>query len=262
MVEALPSASEAAIKAEQGNQGSLFTDSTLGEEAAEKLEYTYSDTNWEKWPQCRAGTKQSPIDLQRPFFGAYLKLKNMYKDQLWPVQENDGRVMRVKFKEGDGSILGIGDKLFTPYEAVFHAPSEHKLQGKTFDMEMQIMHKDSVGNMVGLSVFMEGSDKVPKDNFYVHNVFSHFFQDLPKANNKRRVESLNLKWILNEEMTKHYITYHGSLSHPPCTEGVEWFILGRPWLLEKKWIKGFKSAIASPNTRPLQPVGKRLVHSF
>merc|ERR1711988_194219 len=129
-------------------------------------------------------------------------------------------------------------------------------------MEMQLMHKDTVRNMVGLSVFMQVSDKIPKDNFYIKNVFSHFFQNLPKSNNKRRIESLNLKWMLNDKMTKHYVTYHGSLTHPPCTEGVEWFVLGRPFLVEKKWVDGFKKAVGTPNIRPTQPAGKRMLRSF
>jgi len=261
---ALPSIAEAAVRTatQPEPQETLISDGTLGEEVDAKLDYTYSNTNWDKWPLCRQGSKQSPIDLQRPFYGAFLKLQLNYTDQSWPVQENDGRVMRVAFKEGDGSFLGVGDKQFTPTEAIFHSPSEHTLQGKRFDMEMQIMHKDTVGNMAGISVFMESSDKIPKDNFYVQNVFSHFFTNLPKSNNKKRIESLNLKWILNEKMIKHYITYHGSLSHPPCSEGVEWFVLGRPWLLEKKWVEAFKKAVTMPNIRPLQPKGKRMMYSF
>merc|ERR1712070_44095 len=184
-----------------------------------------------------------------------------YKDQLRPIQENDGRVIKVAFKEGDGSTLGIGDKDFKPYEARFHAPSEHKLDGKQFDMEMQIMHKDTAGNQVGMSVFMQVSSNIPKTNFYVQN-FGHFFMDLPKVNNKRRVESMNMKWILNAEMLKHYVTYHGSLTVPPCTEGVEWFILGRPWLIEKKWLDSFKKSVTTPNVRPIQPRGERIFKSF
>ena len=53
----------------------------------------------------------------------------------------------MPFKD-DGSALKIGDKEYKPVEAVFRSPSEHKLDGKTFDMEMQIMHKDSIGNQV------------------------------------------------------------------------------------------------------------------
>lgn len=239
----------------QGNQ--------LGETApAKKLQWTYQSTNWENWPLCRTGNKQSPTNLARPFFGAFLKLKQKYKDQLWPVQENDGRVLKVHFKQGDGSVLGIGDKEYTPVEAHFHSPSEHKLDGKTFDMEMQVLHKDTAGNMMGLAVLMQTSTNIPKDNFYVKNVFGHFFEDLPKVNHKRRVESMNLKWILNEKMMNHYVTYHGSLTQPPCTEGVEWFILGRPWLIEKKWLANFKKALVTPNVRPEQSRGGRMFKSF
>jgi carbonic anhydrase len=245
--------------------GSLFEvdgQHQLGETKPDTLKWTYQSTNWDKWPVCRTGNKQSPVNLQRPFFGAFLKLKQNYKDQLWPVQENDGRVLKVHFKQGDGSTLGIGDKEFTPVEAVFHSPSEHKLDGKSFDMEMQVIHKDTAGNMAGLSVLMQVSNKIPKDNFYIKNVFGHFFENLPKLGNKRRVESLNLKWILNDKMTKHYVTYHGSLTQPPCTEGMEWFVLGRPWLIEKKWLDSFKKVIVTPNIRPEQPRSERLFNSF
>merc|ERR1712196_492263 len=159
-------ARQSGMTVELGNQ-------QLGETKPAKLKWTYQATNWEQWPVCRTGNKQSPVNLLRPFFGAFLKLKLNYKDQLWPIQENDGRVLKVQFKKGDGSTLGIGDKEFTPLEAVFHAPSEHKLEGKTFDMEMQVIHEDSAGNMAGLAVLMQVSDKLPKDNFYI-KMFGHF----------------------------------------------------------------------------------------
>jgi len=233
----------------------------LGESSTKKMAFSYEDTNWDQWETCIKGTKQSPVDLQRPYFGAFNKLQMKYEDQLWPVQENDGVVLRVAFKDGDGSVLGIGDKEYTPKEAIFRSPSEHKLNGKAFDMEMQIMHEDTIGNRVAMSVLMEVSDDIPKDNFYIHNVFGHFFVDLPEANNKRRVESMNLKWILNEQMLEHYVHYRGSLTHPPCTEGVEWFILGRPWLIEEKWLENYK-AVLQKNARPSQPNGGRTITSF
>lgn len=232
-----------------------------GAQSPKAPQFSYADTTWSKWPMCSSGIKQSPIDLQRPYFGSFFKLKMNYKDQLNPVQENDGLVLKIPFKVGDGSHLGIGDKKFTPVEAIFRAPSEHKLDGRSFDMEMQIMHTDAVGNQIGLSVLMMVSKNVPKDNFYIKNVFSHFFEDLPEYGGKRYVESMNLKWILNEQMMEHYVTYHGSLTHPPCTEGVEWFILGRPWLVEKKWVDNFKKVL-KPNSRPVQPTGERVIHSF
>lgn len=233
----------------------------LGESQTKKLKYTYENTNWDDWELCKHGTKQSPINLQRPYYGAFNKLKMEYKDQEWPVQENDGLVLKVPFKAGDGSYLGIGDKRYTPTEAIFRAPAEHKLDGKTFDMEMQIMHKDAIGNQVGLAVLMQVSKNIPQDNFYIQNVFSHFWKDIPKSGNKRRVESMNLKWILNEEMLSHYVTYHGSMTHPPCSEGVEWFILGRPWLIEESWLKGYTGVLES-NARPEQPTSNRMIKSF
>lgn len=234
----------------------------LGENSgAPKLKYTYDDTNWNDYATCNTGIKQSPIDLVRPYFGAFLKLGMNYKDQEWPEQENDGLVIKVPFKQSDGSSLKIGDKGFTPVEAIFRSPSEHKLDGTSFDMEMQIMHKDTIGNQVALSILMQVSDDIPEDNFYIENVFGHFFTDLPQVGNKRRVESMNLKWILNEEMVSHYVTYHGSLTHPPCTEGVEWFILGRPWLIRKEWLDSYKTVV-QPNARPAQTMGTRMLKSF
>ena len=63
-------------------------------------------------------------------------------------QVNDGRTISVEFKQGDGSVLQIGDKEVFPTKLSFHSPSMHKLNGTYYDMEMQVMHKDSADNMV------------------------------------------------------------------------------------------------------------------
>jgi len=233
---------------------------SLGESAgAKKLQFTYTDTNWDKWDLCKSGLKQSPINLKRPYFGAFLKLQLKYKEQSWPTQMNDGMVLKVPFKQ-DGSVLQIGDKEYTPVEAIVRSPSEHKLDGKAYDMEMQVMHKDSLGNQIGISVLMEVTDKLPKE-FYIENVFGHFFSNLPKSGNQRRIESMNLKWILSEKMLSHYVQYHGSLTHPPCSEGVEWFVLGKPWLIEKKWLQNYKTVL-SDNARPVNDQNDRVLTSF
>jgi len=104
--------------------------------------------------------------------------------------------------------------------------------------------------------------ELPPENFYIKDVFSHFFMDLPKPGNKKRTEALNLKWVINEKMTEHYVTYHGSLTHPPCTEGVQWFVLGRAWNIDAKWKANFAKVIETPNVRPVQEVGDRMLESF
>jgi len=222
-------------------------------------EYSYGDTTWEKDPKCTSGLNQSPLDLKRPYFGAFMKLELKYKDYEWPIQQNDGLVLKVPFKD-DGSALKIGDKEYKPVEAVFRSPSEHKLNGKPYDMEMQILHTDSVGNQIQLAVVMEVTDKLPQE-FYIENVFGHFFADLPKFGREKRIENMNLKWILNEKMLSHYIQYHGSLTHPPCSEGVEWFVLGKPWLIEKKWFDAYNKVFKG-NARPVQATNDRILRSF
>ena len=72
---------------------------------------------------------------------------------------------------------------------------------------------------------------------------------------------MNLKWILNEKMLSHYIQYHGSLTHPPCSEGVEWFVLGKPWLIEKKWFDAYNKVFKG-NARPVQATNDRILRSF
>jgi len=248
--------------AERGSRGTGLIGENVGNQPAPENDWSYLNPNWEAWPVCKKGLRQSPIDLVRPYWGAFLKLDTDYQDQLWPVQVNDGRTIYVDFKEGDGSVLKIGAKELTPSRATFHVPSMHKLNGTSYDMEMQIIHKDTADNLVGLSVMMEVSDELPTDNFYFSNVMGHFFQNLPMAGQKRQAETFNLKAVLDEELTKHYITYHGSLTSPPCTEGVQWFVLGNAWKIPKDWVEGFKLAVTTPNVRPLQELGARVMESF
>ena len=148
----------------------------------------------------------------------------------------------------------------------FHKPSEEAINGERMDMVVHLVHQHHEGALAVVGVLMTtkpapqrkswwGSDDVkPKDNPLIQTLWNN----IPLV--KERVESpgvmINVNQLLPEEKT--YFTYMGSLTTPPCSENVLWFVMKNPITVSEEQVKNF-GRIYPMNARPLQPKGDRLV---
>ncbi len=208
--------------------------------------------NWSKvdskFAMCAMGKNQSPIDLANAVKSTLQPLKTDYKPGATDIV-NNGHTVQVNF--GAGSTLTVDGKAFELKQFHFHSPSENKLNGKQFPLEGHLVHADKDGNLAVVAVmFTEGAD-----NSFV----SKLWQAMPdKAGGKNALPAgLSAAQLLPKE--RAYYRFDGSLTTPPCSEGVRWLVMKNPVAVSKTQVDKFSKTIGFANNRPIQPVNARLV---
>lgn len=208
--------------------------------------------NWakldSKFAMCGLGKNQSPIDLTG-FVEADLKpLKFAYKAGATEIL-NNGHTVQVDY--APGSSLTVGSRVFELKQFHFHSPSENTINGKQFPLEGHLVHADKDGNLSVVAVmFREGA---------ANPLLMKLWEKMPsKAGDKNALSTgLSVSQILPAE--RDYYRFDGSLTTPPCSEGVLWLVIKKPATASKAQIEQFSKVLEHPNNRPVQPVNARAV---
>ena len=196
---------------------------------------------------CGTGKAQSPIDIAGAKKGKLPPLKLHYKAAEAPEVVNNGHTIQVNYPSG--SFVEIGGKRFELLQFHFHAPSEHTVDGKPSDMVVHLVHKAEDGQLGVVAVLLNKGAK--------NKVLDPVWQVMPKVEGKATLEGkLDLMKLVPKD--KKYYAYSGSLTTPPCTEGVSWNVIKKAATLSEEQIAAFK-AIFHANARPVQPINDRVV---
>jgi carbonic anhydrase len=201
-----------------------------------------------EYATCADGLNQSPINIDNTIHASLKPIRGIQK---FPAKEilNDGRTIQVNFKTGNMLVLDSA-----PYQMKalnFHAPSENTINKKAFPLEAQFLHVDNKGNLTIISVmFKEGNANAAIDKLL-----------LQIPDKKGELAPIKTRVIPSELMPENrsYYRFSGSLTTPPCTEGVRWIVLKTPMTASKTQIKAFESAFKLPNNRPIQALNGRLI---
>lgn len=211
-----------------------------------------SPENWGKISQefaaCATGKMQSPIDIS-DFTKSTNEHKITFSYKATPkVEINDGRTIEVQFNKG--AYVDIDGHKYDLVQFHFHSPAEHLLQGKEYPLEMHLVHQDKDGHLVVVGIwFKEGKE---------NKILDSVWKAMPKkAGEEAKVSNVDLQKLMPKNM--NFFHYEGSLTTPPCTEGVSWFILKQPLEVSKEQIKKFQQVINEPNNRPVQPLNGRKI---
>ena len=207
-------------------------------------------THWamlsKEYTACEKGHRQSPINLSRPSHPSAGSLNIHYNPSL-VHQTNNGHSLQINYQAG--SSVELNGRIYKLRQFHFHEPSEHHLDGKGYAMEMHLVHQDTTGHILVMGVFMEVGA--------THPVLSKLEQWAPEqAGKTSKALELNVQALLPENLT--HLSYHGSLTTPPCTEGVQWLVFEEPIHLSQEQADHFL-AIVGMNTRPIQPGEHRLI---
>lgn len=240
---------------------------TSATEASKKAEehhaahWTYAGdtgpTHWgdlsSEWATCKTGTSQSPIDLETKAAAVDAKLGPIaFKYGKLPLSIlNNGHTVQVP-NDKDYSITVSGET-YKLAQFHLHTPSEHLVNGKPADLELHLVHKSDKGafTVVGI-LFKKG-----KENKALAPVFANAPAEVTTEAKPVDKAELDLTKILP---SKHsFYSYSGSLTTPPCSEGVNWVVLETVAEVSEAQIAKFREVTHGDTTRPAQPLGSRKV---
>jgi carbonic anhydrase len=197
---------------------------------------------------CSEGQNQSPIDLTG-FIESDLKPVGIHYQANGKEIINNGHSVQVNFTPG--SKISVDAHEFELKQYHFHAPSENHIHGKSYPMEAHLVHADATGNLAVIAVmFVEGETNQSLANAWPH---------MPgKAGGKQSLSSaVSAEGILPSH--RDYYRFNGSLTTPPCSEGVWWLVMKEPVTAKKDQIEKFVQIMQHPNNRPIQPLNARTV---
>jgi len=206
------------------------------------------DMGPEKWgkefPTCSAGKSQSPLDIKGPFVKSRVVVSADYKEG--PLKMlNNGHTIQVVVTPGSKlRIDGIAHELLQFH---FHRPSEEKIDGKPMAMVVHFVHKNAEGKLAVLGVLLKEGNENPG--------IKTLWANLPKEEGVEYAPdgmNFNPGNLLPREFD--FYSYEGSLTTPPCTEGVRFFILKTTVNIAKEQVQAFPFKM---NARPVQPLNGR-----
>ena len=217
------------------------------EAKAEKVAWGYGaedgPAKWgdlsEEYATCKTGSVQSPVDLPAVDAAKTIKVTGNYGSASAEV-ENDGHGVKASF--GEGFTLTSGENTYNMLQFHFHTPSENKIAGKANPMTAHLVHSDADGNLAVLGVMFEEGAANAQVQAAIDNI-------------GKKVD-IDVAAMLPSDMTVY--NFKGSLTTPPCSEGVNWHVLTTPVTASKEQIAALNK-IMGDNARPVQPMNDRAI---
>jgi carbonic anhydrase len=216
------------------------------------------DTGPEHWgdlaPEfvmCKVGKNQSPINL---------RTTDAYETALPPLifgyraatrdEVNNGHSIQVNVRPG--SFLQIDGKRFELKQFHFHTPSENTIDGKYFPMEAHFVHVDEAGDIAVVAVMFQYGEE--------NKALAKFWNSMPlHAGDHHDIMMPAETFAALLPKKRDYYRFNGSLTTPPCSEGVRWFVLKKPLQISKAQAERFEEVMGGPNNRPVQPFNARVL---
>lgn len=196
---------------------------------------------------CSAGKKQSPIDLHAPVRSDLANLVFHYQPSKLNAL-NNGHTVQQNYDAG--SYIEIEGVRYDLLQFHVHTPSEHALDGKLTELEIHFVHKSAAGQLAVVGVFVEEGG----ENTAAKPLWDHLSALATSGATFANTTELNAIRLLPSDQTT--FRYDGSLTTPPCTEGVKWNVMVKPIEMSKAQIAALHSVLEG-NNRPLQPLNGR-----
>lgn len=210
--------------------------------------------NWAKlkadWAICSEGKRQSPIDIRDVIPADLPPLEPTYQAVQLAIVDN-GHTVQVN-TPGAGSLMVEGES-YDLMQFHFHRPSEEKINGKAFDMVAHLVHRSGSGKLAVIAVPIQGEKKAES------KLLRTLWNNLPlEAGKPMLPEGISIDPSQLLPKNRAYYTYMGSLTTPPCTEGVRWFVFKQPLAASPEQIASFGKLYPN-NARPAQASNGRTV---
>lgn len=207
--------------------------------------------------QCREGREQSPIDLTGAIDIEDAGIERRLGQAVLTVEQR-ARVMdlvdnghTIQITNDVPMSIDLGDVRYELVQFHFHAPSEHTIDGEHAPLEVHFVHKSAAGELAVLSILVEEGE---------HDVlWDPVIRALPdKVGDARHVENPELDMSELRPLPRRYYRYSGSLTTPPCSEGVQWIVMAEYRQISPEQMAAVVSHLHR-NNRPVQPLGARRI---
>jgi carbonic anhydrase len=195
---------------------------------------------------CKDGKRQSPINIEKARKADLPPIQFDYKPVPLKIIDN-GHSIQINY--GSGSSITISGKKYAVVQFHFHRPSEEEIGGKHFEMVVHIVHKNDAGNQAVVAVLLKGG----KQNPFIQKLWDN----LPKERGKEEAVAnvtVNIADLLPAD--RNYYSFAGSLTTPPCSEGVAWYVLNTPVEVSIGQVATFAKVYPN-NARPIEPTNGR-----
>ncbi len=212
------------------------------------------------WVLCAEGREQSPIDLSN---ATDTELPAMTIDtpseqevqvlnQSGVIHELDnGHTIQINAKTSEK--MTVGGKSYALVQFHFHAPSEHTVDGEYFPMEMHFVHQAEDGALAVVGVMIDEGTQNPG--------IAPLWAQLPEAVGTETTVHIPVGFAdhIFPDVGSGFYHYDGSLTTPPCSQGVKWYVRKTPTFLSDEQIAAF-TAVYNHNNRPVQPINARTLY--
>jgi carbonic anhydrase len=208
-------------------------------------------TQWGKlsndFALCEVGRDQSPINIKNTVEDSPAKIYFDYKPSPLVVV-NNGHTIQVNYAQG--STVSINGEKYELVQFHFHTPSEHNINDKASAMELHLVHRNEAGQLAVVGVMLNQGNPNP--------LIAEIWKQIPATGDTNTVSDrlINASNLLPSK--KSYFSYTGSLTTPPCSEGVSWNLFVEPITVSKEQVETF-AKIYQVDARPLQLTNGRTV---
>ncbi|XP_058747185.1 carbonic anhydrase Nec1-like [Vicia villosa] len=251
----------------------LSTKWTIAQEVENETEFDYikgskhGPSHWgelhKEWAACNNGKMQSPIDMSDPRVSIVPNLEILkwnYKPQNATIK-NRGHDIQVKW-EGDAGSINVNGTEYFLHQAHWHSPSEHTINGRRYEVELHLVHESTKVNGKSEIAVIGILYKIGEPN----SILTEWSKYIKLMLNTEAQISIGVVDPSHIHFGgRKYYRYIGSLTVPPCTEGVIWIINKKLRFVSVEQVKLLREAVhdhAEKNARPLQLLNRRKIELF
>lgn len=195
---------------------------------------------------CRLCQYQSPIDITSAISADISNLQINYKSSALNIF-NNGHTIGVNYDSG--STLILDGEAYELIQFHFHHPSEHRVNGKSYPMELHLVHKSERGSLAVVGIFLQTG----KENQTLQAIWQMM---PPHGNTETKISDVTINVQDFIPQSQQFYRYYGSLTTPPCSENLNWIVFQEPVEMSTAQIQQF-AQLFPMNPRPVKRLNRR-----